>query len=131
MLWIAIQYKFPEDSFIRSDDLAKKHSESIVNSLPNNDPGKMLIELNFHFPIRIFFTLPPYPPESFFIIFIFFIEVKKLFHEINLKKVIEEKLTNNNRVMNTIGRPIQIEFNPKKDLTMSENAAKVYFKKIN
>ncbi len=56
--------------------------------------------------------------------------MKKLFHEINLKKVIEKKLTNNNRVMNTIGRPIQIEFNPKKDLTMSENAAKVYFKKL-
>ncbi len=54
-----------------------------------------------------------------------------MFHEINLKKVIEEKLTNNNRVMNTIGRPIQIEFNPKKDLILSENAAKVYFKKNN
>jgi hypothetical protein len=56
--------------------------------------------------------------------------VKKLFHEINLKKAIEKKLTNNNRVMNTIGRPIQIEFNPKKDLTMSDNAAKVNFKKV-
>jgi ubiquinone/menaquinone biosynthesis C-methylase UbiE len=56
--------------------------------------------------------------------------VNKLFHEINLKKIIEEKLTNNNRVMNTIGRPIQIEFNQKKDLTLSENAAKVYFKKV-
>jgi hypothetical protein len=56
--------------------------------------------------------------------------VNKLFHEINLKKIIEEKLTNNNRAMNTIGRPIQIEFNQKKDLTLSENAAKVYFKKV-
>ena len=51
-------YEFPGYPFLDSDDLAKKHSESIVNSLPNNDPGKMLIELNFNFPIRIFFTLP-------------------------------------------------------------------------
>ena len=115
-------YELPEDYFLRSDDLAKKYSENIESSLLDNNPGKIGMELKF--------LIAPIKAINF-IIFVFLIEVKNLFHEINLKKIIEEKLTNNNRVMNTIGRPIQIEFNPKKDLTMSEKAAKVYFKKSN
>jgi hypothetical protein len=34
-------YKFPEDSFLRSDDLAKKYFENIEIALLNNDPGKI------------------------------------------------------------------------------------------
>jgi hypothetical protein len=119
-------YKFPEDSFLRSDDLAKKYFENIEIALLNNDPGKIQMELKF-----LFTHVYPHQNNQYLIIFIFLIEAKKLFHEINLNKVIEEKLTNNSRVMNTIGRPIKIEFNQKKDLTLSKNAAKVYFKKSN
>ena len=50
-----------------------------------------------------------------------------LLHEINLKKVIEEKLTNNARVMNSIGRPIKVTFDQRKDLIMNENTATVNF----
>jgi hypothetical protein len=40
-------YELPEDYFLRSDDLAKKYSENIENSLINNDPGKIQMELKF------------------------------------------------------------------------------------
>ena len=50
-----------------------------------------------------------------------------LLHEINLKKIIEEKLTKNTRVMNSIGRPIKVTLDQRKDLIMSENTATVNF----
>ena len=54
-----------------------------------------------------------------------------MLHEVNLKKIVEDKLTNNNRVMNSIGRPIQISFDPKRDVILSENSATVTFKILN
>jgi hypothetical protein len=49
ILFIALMYEFPEDYFLRSDDLAKKYFENIENSLINNDPGKIRMELKFLF----------------------------------------------------------------------------------
>jgi hypothetical protein len=55
-----------------------------------------------------------------------FLEWISLLNEINVKKLIEDKLINNNRAMNTIGRPIQINFNLNDDFNkINEFQAKV------
>ena len=97
-------YELDEDYFLRSDDLAKRYSENIINSLDKNKLGMLQTDhnsYNFYLFKNIFhFNM---------------IEVSVLFHEIHLKKIIEDKLTNNTRVMNSIGRPIKIIFNQQKN----------------
>jgi hypothetical protein len=92
---IGLMYKLDEDYFLRSDDLAKKYSEDILNLI---QPSKE--------------------------------EWKAIFHQINLNKVIEEKLTKNGRVMNSIGRPIKVTLNQKNGLILNGNTAKIVFQTI-
>ena len=58
-------------------------------------------------------------------IMIMFKEWYTMFAEINLKKIFEEKLTNNSRVMNSIGRPIKIAKFGVVYVNDSKNSAKV------
>ena len=43
----------------------------------------------------------------------------KLLNEINLSKIIEEKLLKNTRALDSIGRPIQLSFDPEKNFDNS------------
>lgn len=108
---MALMYELKEDFILSNSDLAKKYSNDLIDTV-NNNTGSIL---NNKQASR---TEQQKASSSK--------EWHQLLNDINLSKVIEDKLIKDNRTLGTIGKPIEfrVDLNDKFNY-FNENIGKV------